>query len=183
MAPVGRRRSGVRSMRAPATRRRLLGSSRPWRAAAYLLVVAALPALADVALLLAFGRQLAAAVSSVGAVLVAYLLLALAASTPLQRRPVAVLGWPVVADPHVRLAERDGPARAWFLRWEDRTTGRERLHAVPALLLAPLDALVLLAAAVCPLLLAVPLLGSAGAVVVGPVTVVLTVPDRGAVSQ
>ncbi len=145
-------------------------SARPWRAAAYLLTRGALPAVSAAAIVTASAHGWDTALAVGMPLLAGYLVLAVLTATPLQRRPVVLLGQTSIAAPHQR-DDTQHPLHALRRRVWGAPTGRELLHALLILALSPVDVLVLLSWASCPLLIAAPLLTDVGPVAIGPATV------------
>lgn len=133
--------------------------------------MAALPVTAGTVVALAAGKGWLVAASVAVPLLFGYLALAVLTAALLQRRPVVLLGQDRIPDPHLPRDGQERPLTAGARRLSHPATGREVLHALLTLMLAPLDVLVLLAWLASPLLLAAPLLVDHGPLAAGPVTV------------
>lgn len=144
------------------------GWSGPGRALVYLLIRLPIPALGLIAVAVAIGAGTWAAALGIGApLMVGYVLLAVAAA-PWQRRAVVLAGRGPVPDPHGRPG--GGLPAAVRRRVREPATWREVAHALLALLLSPLDLVVLTAVGTGVVLMAAPLLPSGEPLTVGPLT-------------
>ncbi len=152
------------------TRRRWLPiSSRPWRAAAYLMVRIPLPALAvgGLAISLSNGGELRWLAVGLP-VLTTYAVL-IVVTAGIERRAVTLLGQPEIPDPH-----RDGDGQGWVAALGqflcEPATRREIIHGAARAVLLPLDLLLFLGWLVSVILLAAPALVGAGPVMAWPFT-------------
>lgn len=142
--------------------------ARAGRALVYLLIRLPIPGLGLIAVAVAAIAGTWAAALGIGATLmVGYVLLAVAAA-PWQRRAVVLAGRGPVPDPHGRPG--GGLPAAVRRRVREPATWREVAHALLALLLSPLDLVVLTAVGTGVVLMAAPLLPSGEPLTVGPLT-------------